>query len=229
MKEAQAFLNLLDRDYSPDKALASLPQCELPYISKIPVGVYLAAHLLGWQFFPAPRLTRSGATRLRIDQASSNLDQLKQWARSRPQWALATGAISGVFVVVVHGDTGRNSLLDLCEDDWDWLFTLRTQAGAKRYIFYAWPENRQQIPRSVSLGQGLSILGDGDWLLYPPSRESGGARHVCLTRSIAVQPPKWLLDRMFNQQSAAEPVSIIPPLSDFGTSPRQVLKGEDRP
>jgi hypothetical protein len=128
----------------------------------------------------------------------------------------------------VHGETGRNSLLDLCEDDWDWLFTLRTQAGAKRYIFYAWPEDRQKMPRSVTLGKGLSILGDGDWLLYPPSRESGGAQHVFLTRSIASPAPRWLLDRIFSQEGAAEPVPVISPYTRYGISPTQIIEGEDR-
>ena len=229
MKSADAFLELIEREYCPDRALASLPQCELHYIAKVPIGVHIASQLLGWRFFPAPQLRRSTVNQVLIRQATNNLTQLRLWARTRPDWALATGAISGVFVVVVHGDTGRNSLLEVCGDDWDWLFTLRTQAGAKRYIFYAWPENRQQIPRSVDLGKGLSILGDGDWLLYPPSRESGGAQHVFLTRSIAAQPPSWLLDHVFNQESDAEPVSMLSPHGGYGFSQMQIADGEDRP
>src|SRR5262249_10605193 len=143
-------------------ALSSLAQHELQYIDRVPVDIYCAARWFGWRFFPVSRRGFSPLSRLRISEATDNVEQLKRWARIRPLWALATGTLSGVFVIVVEGDSGRKSLLECCGDDWDWLFTLRTQAGLKRYIFYAWPENQRQIPRSSSLGKGLSLLGDGD-------------------------------------------------------------------
>jgi hypothetical protein len=205
MKSAHTFIDLLEKGIHADRALSSLPQCELRYVAKVPIGVYLAAKLFGWRFFPAPQLRRSATEKLRIHDATNNLDELTFWARSRPEWALATGALSGVFVLVVHGDEGRKSLLETCGDDWDWLFTLRTQAGVKRYIFYAWPENEQENPRSIHLGKGLSLLGEGDWLLFPPSREPGGVQHVFLTRSTPAQAPCWLRNLVFCAASAAAP------------------------
>ena len=207
MKSADAFIDLLARGISANKALSSLPQCELEYIAKVPIGVYLAARFYGWRFFPAPRLGRSPINGLHIHEATNKLETLKFWARSRPEWALATGALSGVFVLVVHGDIGRKSLLESCGDDWDWLFTLRTQAGSKRYIFYAWPENEKQNPRSIFLGNGLSLLGEGDWLLFPPSREISGVQHVFLTRSTPAQVPCWLHNLVFCSGSAVARLS----------------------
>jgi hypothetical protein len=209
MKSADAFLDLLERGFSVKRVLSSLAQYELRYIDRIPFEVYCASQAFRWRFFPVPRPRLSAVSQLQIRKATYNLEQLKQWARSRPHWALATGAGSGVFVIVVEGDVGRNSLLECCGEDWDWLFTLRTQAGVKRYIFYAWPDNQKQILRSKSLGKGLYLLGEGDWLLYPPSREPSGAQHVFLTRSTAAQPPDWLLERIFDQESAADRLSAI--------------------
>ena len=205
MKSAEAFIDLLERGISANRALSSLPQCELQYVAKVPIEVYLAANLFGWRFFPAPQLRHLAIDRLRIREATNNLDELTFWAQTRPEWALATGALSRVFVLVVHGDEGRKSLLATCGDDWDWLFTLRTQAGAKRYIFYAWPENEQQNPRSIYLGKGLSLLGEGDWLLFPASRELNGVQHVFLTRSTPSEAPCWLQNLVFCSGNAVAP------------------------
>jgi hypothetical protein len=210
MKSADAFINLLERGISPDRALSSLPQCELQYVAKVPIGVYPAAKLFGGRFFPAPQLRRSAIDQLQIREATNNLNELEFWARTHPEWALATGALSGVFVLVVHGDEGRKSLLETCGDDWDWLFTLRTQTGLKRYIFYAWPENEEQNPRSIYLGRGLSLLGEGDWLLFPPSREITGVQHVFLTRSTPAQAPCWLHNLVFRSGSTVAPSSAGP-------------------
>lgn len=207
IKSADAFIDLLARGISADRALSSLPQCELQFIAKVPIGVYLSARFFDWRFFPAPHHRRSAIDQLRIREATNNLDRLKFWAGSRPEWALATGALSGVFVLVVHGDDGRKSLLDSCGDDWDWLFTLRTQAGSKRYIFYAWPEDEERNPQSIYLGKGLSLLGEGDWLLFPPSREFSGVQHVFLTRSTPAQAPCWLHNLIFCSESAVAPSS----------------------
>lgn len=229
MKSADEYLALLERGFSAKRALSSLAQYELQYIDKVPFDVYCAARWFGWRFFPVPRRRLSPLSRLRISEATDNLEQLKRWARIRPHWALATGALSGVFAIVVEGDSGRNALLECCGDDWDWLFTLRTQAGLKRYIFYAWPENQRQIPQPSCLGKGLSILGEGDWLLYPPSLEPSGAQHVFLTRSTAAQPPAWLLDRVFDRENAVAPVSTLSPHSGWGIPSMQIIEGEDHP
>jgi hypothetical protein len=207
MKSAEAYLDLVDKGLSPARALSSLPQCELQYIDKVPIGVFFAAQYLGWKFFPrflrVSHFSPSWMKRSRIAQATSDTEQLKRWARTMPQWALATGSPSGLVVLVLDGDAGRNSLLELCKDDWDWLFTLRTQAGVKRYIFFTWPQDEERIPVSSDLGKGMSILGEDDWLLFPPSREFSGAQHVFLTRAIAAVAPPWLRDLVRKSESAS--------------------------
>jgi hypothetical protein len=98
---------------------------------------------------------------------------------------------------VVDGEEGQNSLIRLCGDDWDWLDTLRTQAGQKRFVFFAWSDQQRQISGNSHIGKGLRVLGDGDWLLFPPSREVNGAEHVILTpQLVPIDPPRWLLDRL---------------------------------
>ena len=118
----------------------------------------------GWRFFPIPsskHLPVLADTNL-FQAATNNLQQLRRWARVRSNWALVTGRASGVFVLEVDGEAGLASLLDLCNDDWSWLDTLRSAAGGKRCISFAWPNNRRQIGGSRQIAKGLRFLGEGD-------------------------------------------------------------------
>jgi len=226
MKSAEAFAELLKKGVSVETALSSLPPYESHYFARVPVEVYRAAQQLGWRFFPVPRFGRPGGNPL-IREATNNLETLKIWARSRPYWALATGHFSGVSVLVVDGEVGQNSLIRLCGDDWDWLDTLRTQAEQKRFIFFTLPRVQQQISGSSYLGKGLRVLGDGDWLRFPPSREVNGAIHFFLNPQLtASEPPAWLLDHMIPlERGGARSQSF--PSSGFGNvlMPQLVGKG----
>ena len=174
MYSAEELCKKLLDGLSVDEAFASLPPYELRYIARIPVDVYRTAQRLGWRYFTEPRRGRPTWNHLRVNGASNDLEELMQWARSSPRWFLATGSHSGVFVLVVDGSVGQDSLIRLCSDDWTWLDTLRTQAGEQRFIFFQWPKGQRQISGSNCLGKGLYILGEGDWLRMPPSWELNG-------------------------------------------------------
>jgi len=123
-------------------------------------------------------------------------------------------SISGVFVLDVDGGEGLASLLDLCNDDWSWLDTLRSAAGGKRCISFAWPEGRRQISRSRQIAKGLRFLGEGDWVLIPPSREPHGAQHAYMNpMAEIVAAPIWLLDRAFEPADRVDPSRPFPPCS----------------
>jgi hypothetical protein len=195
---------------SPIEALQSLPQYEPPYI--IPVEVYHAAQRNGWRFFPVSIGKHLAVTHANLVQATDNLQQLRSWARESPNWALATGPDSGVFILEVDGDKGVTSLLDLCGDDWSWLDTLRSMAAEKRCICFAWPAGRRQISSSRQIGEGLRVLGEGDWVLIPPSREPHGTQHTYLNpEAKVVAAPVWLLDRSFGPADTVDP--SFPPCS----------------
>lgn len=201
MKSAEALVRALKQGIDIKAALSSLTPYELRYIARVPINIYHAAQYLGWHFVPVPRLGTTGK-HLCLREATSDLERLKQWARSRPHFALATGALSGVLVLSVDGSCdGQNSLIRLCGDDWDWLDTLRTQAGPKRFLFFAWPAGRRQLEGCNYLGKGLRVLGEGDWVLVPPARE-GNILHVFLNPQLALaRAPEWLLDLVFESET----------------------------
>jgi hypothetical protein len=214
LKSAEAFVAALEQGLSPIEALQALPEYEPPYIHRIPVEVYRAALRNGWRLFPVSFSKHLAVTHANLFQATDNLQQLRSWAREYPNWALVTGQRSGVFVLEVDGDKGVASILDLCGDDWSWLDTLRSMAGEKRCISFAWPEGRRQISSSRQIGEGLRVLGEGDWVLIPPSREPHGAQHAYLNpEAEVVAAPVWLLDRAFGPADTVDPSRPFPPCS----------------
>jgi hypothetical protein len=214
MKSAQLFLSALEQGMSPVEAICSLPTYEPLYIHRVPFEVYRAALRKGWRFFPVPSSKHLTVTHANLFQATDNLQQLERWAREWQNWGLVTGPESGVFVLEVHGREGLASLLDLCGDDWNWLDTLRSMAGKKRSISFAWPEGRREISSNRQIGNGLSVLGEGDWVLVPPSREPCGTQHTYLNPGAEVfAAPLWLLDRAFNPAETVDPSRSFPPCS----------------
>lgn len=210
MKPAHLFVQALEQGMSSAEAICSLSTYDLLYIDRLPVEVYRAA-LKGWRFFPVLSSKHIRAPHANLFQAATNnLQQLQRWAREGPNWALVTGPDSGVFVLEVDGSAGLASLLDLCGDDWCWLETLRSRAGEKRCIFFAWPEGRRQINRGQQFAKGLRIIGESDWVLIPPSREPYGTQHAYMNPLAEIAAaPIYLLERAF------EPANTVDPLQPF--------------
>ena len=200
---------------SPVEAICSLPTYEPLYIHRVPVEVYRAAMRKGWRFFPVPSSKQLTVPHANLFQAATNnLQQLRRWARERPNWALVTGPDSGVFVLEVDGEAGLASLLDLCGDDWSWLDTLRSMAGEQRWISFAWPQGLSQISKGQQFAKGLRIIGEGDWVLIPPSREPHGAQHAYMNPLAEIAAaPAYLLERAFKPTDTVDPSRPFPPCS----------------
>ncbi len=112
MKSAELFLEALEQGLSPIEALHSLPDYEPRYIQRVPVGIYRAAMQNGWRFLPASSSKHLAVTHADLFQATDNLEQLSNWARESPNWALATGPDSGVCVLEVDGREGLDTALE---------------------------------------------------------------------------------------------------------------------
>ncbi len=214
MKSATLFVQALEQGLSPIEALHSLPDYEPSYIHRVPVEIYRAALQNGWRFLPVSSSQHLATTHADLFLATNNLQQLSKWTRESPNWALVTGPDSGVFVLEVDGREGLASLLDLCGDDWSWLDTLRSVAGEKRCIFFAWPQGRREISGGRQIGEGLSVLGEGDWILIPPSCVPHGTQHIYLNPgSEVIAAPTWLLVRAFEPADAVDPSRPFQPCS----------------
>ena len=211
MKPAHLFVEAISQGLSPIEALHCLPNYEPLYIHKVPVDVHRAALRKGWRFFPVSSSKHLAVTRANLSQATDDLQQLRYWARQSPNWALVTGPDSGVFVLEVDGEAGLDTLLDFCGDDWSWLDTLRSMAGEKRYLYFAWPEGWSRISNIRQIGEGLSVRGEGEWVFVPPSRGPHGVQYDSLNPGAeAVSAPRWLLECAFKLADKFDPSRPFP-------------------
>lgn len=138
LKQAELFVEALKQGRSPIEALQSLPEYEQPYVREFRAEIYRAAWRNGSRFLPVSTSTGLIGTHADFFSATDNPQRLLRCRALCTNWMLLTGRNSGIFVLEVDGEQGQTSLLDLCGDDWNWLATLLSMQGEKRYIFFTW-------------------------------------------------------------------------------------------
>jgi predicted P-loop ATPase len=132
--------------------------------------------------------------------ASRDEAQIRTWAQkfSGCNWAIATGAESGIFVFDVDGATGSESLLSLQQqygNDWaDNALQVETPHGGHLYFQYPKLNPGLKVKSSVSeIGPSLDVRGDGGYALVPPSKLHDGF-YGWATDALISDAPAWLLD-----------------------------------
>ena len=171
-----------------------------------------AAARRGWNIFPV--LTRSRHASYAdawIVQATCDLKQLRQWAAEHADcnWAVATGAESGVLVLEMDRVFGQRIGREMRRHDpheSDRIEqTLTVMAGygesAARYAFFRWPRYRRMRPLRQSFTPGVRLHGEEDSVLIPPSTMTSGARYTYVDPEADPLPaPSWLLSAAFEPE-----------------------------
>jgi putative DNA primase/helicase len=165
-----------------------------------------------WRLFPVQPHGRFAVSTGDIKEATSDLDQIERWAVEQPglSWALATGESSGVFVLEINTEQGRNGLSTLCGDDWGWCQTLQSKSGDTGYAYFRWPAALTLCNAGGRIAAGLSIRADGDYVILPQSMDSSGQPHVWLNPDDIAAAPQWLLDRAFAPSKTRASAKILP-------------------
>lgn len=90
-------------------------------------------------------------------------------AAVKPVWGyrLALGP-SGLCVLILAGDVGRASFAALVPD-LDECVTLQARCGDVVYVFFRQPAGMKRIASERKLAPGVSLLGDGESCIVPPS------------------------------------------------------------
>ena len=166
-----------------------------PSNSAVPHDVLHAASLK-WRLFPVQQPSRFAIGSALAEEATSDCGQLERWASEYVDcaWALFTGQKSGVFVVEMNGELGRKSFCDLGWNEWDWEQTLQSVAGNRGYAYFRWPVGLAFRTTRKEIAPGLTVRGEGDFVLIPPSVVSG-ISHAWRSPDVHVaDAPAWLLD-----------------------------------
>ncbi len=113
--------------------------------------------------------------------ASNNPAVIKSWAEQWPHainWAVATGRVSGIFVVDTdahHGGQWRNDL---------WgpepaTLTAATGNGGRHYYF-TYPSDGLPLGNRGNVVPGVDVKSDGGYVILPPSRHISGGSYAWL-------------------------------------------------
>jgi hypothetical protein len=110
--------------------------------------------------------------------ATTDLSQIEKWWAHWPEAniAIATGNISGLYVIDVDGEDGRAAFLNLLQRLHEPLpQTLVCITGRGFHIYLPLP-NGKTCPCSTGADEekGLDVRGDGGYVIAPPSVHESG-------------------------------------------------------
>jgi putative DNA primase/helicase len=168
---------------------------------------------LGWSVFPARRDANNPARNKeplvawkRYQQKRASYTLCEQWdTAANNNLAVVTGRISGLWVLDIDGDTGKETLARLTDQHGPLPETIcvRTGSGGLHYYF-RFPDSEQvdirnmvKKDRQANALPGIDVRGDGGYVIAPPSiHESGNAYEwlVPPSQGNLKDAPDWLLN-----------------------------------
>jgi hypothetical protein len=164
----------------------------------------------GMAVFPCRPQDKRPATANGFKDATTDLDIIRQWWRQEPQFnvAIATGAVSGIFVVDIDSLDAEFELRRLEAEHGGLPSTVEAITARGRHVYFRSPEI--PVRNSASkIAPGIDVRGDGGYVLAPPSIHPSGRRYewsVDCAGALA-EAPSWLLEKV-----ALPANGVTPPL-----------------
>ena len=150
----------------------------------------------------------------------------EQWPNANI--CISTGTVSGIVVLDVDPKNGGDdSLADLIAQHGPIPETAEVISGSLgRHIYFKLPAGTV-IRRRLGVRPGIDILGDGGYVIAPPSVHISGRQYVWelehdITETPLAEPPAWFLDLATQKpvtppgETATEPAPELPPKIDKG-------------
>jgi hypothetical protein len=154
----------------------------------------------GLAVFPCGARAKHPITPHGCKDATTDRAVIRSWWRVDPEanLGLATGAISGIFVLDVdpdHGGEGSLASLLGCHGPLPPTVVSLTGGGGKHLLFRH-PGGECKVRNLVGFYDGLDVRGDGGYILAPPSVHPSGRRYRWAPGNSGepAGAPGWLLD-----------------------------------
>lgn len=164
----------------------------------------------GIPVFPVVPRGKNPLTAHGFKNATKDRKTLRAWWERSPaaNIGIPTGHVSGVFVLDVDGEAGKQSLKNLESKFGALPTTLKiiTGGGGEHYFFQL-PPNLDVSNSAGRLGQGLDIRGNGGYVVAAPSLHASGQRYRKAEGS-ADKPapaPQWLLGEINTTRKPSRP------------------------
>jgi hypothetical protein len=139
-----------------------------------------------------------------LRSASHDKDMIRKWWARWPDAniAIATGWISGLLVVDIDGDAGRESYRAVQKKFGKWPATLTARTGKGGHLLYH--SGLGAFRNRAKLFPGIDIRADGGYIVAAPSTHISGKRYEWVKRTKAVPPPEWLKGLLLREKVDAE-------------------------
>ena len=153
----------------------------------------------GLQIFPCQPCAKRPATANGLKDATTDPDRIRAWWHHEPAFnvAVATGAVSGIFVVDVDGLDAEAELRKLEAEHGTLPATIEAITARGRHVYFKM--TAADVRNSASkVAPGIDIRGTGGYVLAPPSMHPTGRRYcwsVDCGPDIAAAPA-WLLAKI---------------------------------
>jgi len=126
-------------------------------------------------------------------------EEISKWWRDKPtaNIAVITGPASGILVLDVDGDEGREALRELEARNSPLPETWRSRTGNGEHIWFRYPEGREIEGSVGKIGAGLDVRGIGGYVVGPGSWHENGVQYRWLEAPGGLDladAPAWLLD-----------------------------------
>jgi hypothetical protein len=157
--------------------------------------------------FPCVARGKTPATVHGVKDATIDPTTIARWWRTNPDYniAIATGAISNVFVVDVDGLDAEAELRKLEAEHGALPATVEVITARGRHIWFVYPAETTICNSVCKIGPGIDVRGDNGYALVPPSMHPSGKLYcwsVDSTNAIA-EAPAWLLARILDSADAS--------------------------
>lgn len=152
----------------------------------------------GWAVFPLQPKGKTPLTSHGCKDPSKDIGQIKEWWKSHPDAniGIATGEVSGFFVVDVDGQDGESSLKKLEERHAPLPSTVEVITGGDgRHLYFKMPDGHSIRNSAGKIADKVDIRGDGGYVVAPPSVHASGRTYIKSVDSAGaiVPAPPWLL------------------------------------
>jgi hypothetical protein len=148
----------------------------------------------GFAVFPCQPRGKEPACDTGLHAATTDPERINRWWRAVPALniGIATGAVSGIFVLDIDGNDGEASLRQLEQAHGILPPTIEAITGKGRHCYF---RIRAAIRNSVGqIAAGLDIRGDGGYVIAPPSVHPSGRAYTWSVDAADdfAEAPDWL-------------------------------------
>jgi len=161
-----------------------------------PLQTAMALAQQGLAVFPCQPRGKVPVTSRGVHDATIESDRIKKWWSAVPDLniGVATGSVSGFWVLDVDGDEGEASLRKVEAEHCPLPSTIEVITGKGRHLYFRLGEQGPVKNSARQVAPGIDVRGDGGYVLAPPSIHPSGRAYTWSVDSANefADAPDWL-------------------------------------